>query len=462
MSERRAKTGRGRAGAAKINFETASAETRGIDSVPSVTTPDEKDAAAKAEADWVPAGERPLWSDIISDETLDVHFQPIISLKKKSIIGVEALARPKEGGTGRTVTPLELFAWAARNGKTVDLDRLCRRKALNAFSPMADTPQKPLLFLNFESSVLDQGVLGSGVLTKAVRDAGLSPSEIVIEINESKVVDMEALRNFVDVHRAQGFLFALDDLGAGFSNLARIGPLKPEILKLDRALISDIEKDFHKQEVFKSLVGLGRRVGSLILAEGVETEEEVSTCVELGADLVQGYYFGRPAAPDRISMEVIDAHLNHAAEKQKKRAAERLAQRRLEIDMRVNLMEGMVAEMSSRTYPCFPETMEHLALRSKDIECLYVLDSFGLQVTPTVTAPSMDAKPWTRLFYPATKGADHSSKEYFYALSDGGPRFYTTEAYLSLASGKLCRTLSCRFTDADASPFILCLDIDVA
>src|SRR5690606_5370554 len=68
------------------------------------------------------------------------HFQPIISIKQKSIIGVEALARPRDGETGRTVTPMELFARAARLGRTVDLDRLCRRKALKAYSPMADTP----------------------------------------------------------------------------------------------------------------------------------------------------------------------------------------------------------------------------------------------------------------------------------------------------------------------------------
>ena len=417
--------------------------------------------------DWTGIGDKPsvdapIWADIITDETLQVHFQPIVSLKKKSIIGVEALARPTEGASGRVVTPLELFAWAHRNGRTVDLDRLCRRKALDAFSPMSDSPQKPLLFLNFESSVLDQGVLGSGVLAKAVHDAGLSPSEIVIEINESKVLDMQALQDFVENHRKQGFLFALDDLGAGFSNLARIGPLKPEILKLDRSLVIGIENDFHKQEVFKSLVGLGRRVGSLILAEGVETEEEVSTCVDLGADLVQGYYFGRPAASDRLSFDLIDAHLNDAAAKQQQRAAQRLIQRRRELDQRTELMEGMVAEMSGTAYPDFPRTMMHLSARAATIECLYVLDSLGLQVTPTVTAPSLEAKPWTRLFYPAIKGADHSSKEYYYALEEGDHRLYATEAYLSLATARQCRTLSCRFRDAEGSPYILCLDISVA
>ncbi|MDB5047698.1 MAG: putative signaling protein [Fibrobacteres bacterium] len=413
-------------------------------------------------SDWLAADTKPVWAHILAEETLEVHFQPIVSLKKRAIIGVEALARPTDGESGRPVTPLELFAWAGRNGRTVDLDRLCRRKALDAYSPMADTPQAPLLFLNFESSVLDQGVLGSGVMSKAVRDAGLTPDQIVIEINESKVVDMGALQEFVEIHRAQGFLFALDDLGAGFSNLARIGLLKPEVLKIDRVMVEGIEKDFHKQEVFKSLVGLGRRVGSLILAEGVETEAEVSTCVDLGADLVQGFYFGRPAAPDRLSMDLIDLHLNDAATKQHLRARERLVQRRLETDMRVNLMEELVAEMSGAGYPHFPETMEQLVLSSRAIECIYVLDGMGLQVTQTVTAPSMDAKPWTRLFYPAVKGADHSSKEYYYALVEGGPRLYTTEAYLSLASGKPCRTLSCKFSDRNGSPFILCLDIDVA
>ncbi len=147
--------------------------------------------------DWAPESEKPIWADILTQETVDIHFQPVVSLKKKCVIGVEALARPREVGTGKPVTPLELFAWADRSGRTLDLDRLCRRKALHAFSPMADTPQAPLLFLNFESSVLDQGVLGSGMISKAVQDAGLEPSDVVIEINESKVLDLEALQTFV-------------------------------------------------------------------------------------------------------------------------------------------------------------------------------------------------------------------------------------------------------------------------
>lgn len=409
--------------------------------------------------DWIAGAKPDGWESILRDETLDVHFQPIISLKQKTIIGVEALARPSDGDTGRPVTPMELFAWAARQGRTVDLDRLCRRKALKAYSPMADTPQSPLLFLNFESSVLDQGVLGSGLLAKAVREAGLSPGQIVIEINESRVMDLRALQEFVEIHRAQGFLFALDDLGSGFSNLARIGLLKPEILKLDRSLVAGIAMDFHKQEVFRALVGLGRRVGSLVLAEGVETDQELHACMDLGADLVQGFLFGRPASPDRISMDLIDFHVGQAAESQLRRDAERLRKRRERELGRMRLMEGMAAGLSGMPPADFAGTLETLALRSADIECLYVLDSSGLQATPTVAAPALEARALSRIFHPAAIGSDHASKEYFYALSDGAARIHSTEAYLSMASGKLCRTLSAAFADRDGVRFILCLDM---
>lgn len=450
MTKRKASSGRGAPSPAENAMTSAEPMPGSLD-------------GPAAGGDWSPrSGESPAWESVLAAGSLEIHFQPIISLKQKSIIGVEGLARPKEPGSDRPIQPLDLFAWAARRGRTVELDRLCRRRALASFSPMADAPQAPLLFLNFESSVLDQGVLGSGALSRAVREAGLAPDRIVIEINESKVVDVGALARFVEAHRAQGFLFALDDLGAGFSNLDRIGLLKPEILKLDRALVTGIESDFHKQELFKSMVGLGRRLGSLILAEGVETEAEVSACVDLGADLVQGFFFGRPSAADRLSLELVDSHLSEAAEKQRKRAAERLKRDRAERVARVELMLGLVSELALCRYPGYAGLLDELIARSSAIECLYVLNPEGLQVTPTVAAPSMAAAPRSRLFQPAAQGTDHSSKEYFYGLSEGRHPLYATEPYLSLASGKACRTLSCRFQDADGNPFILCLDIGVA
>lgn len=411
-------------------------------------------------ADLSPEASSKSLTAILARKHLDMHFQPIISLKKKAILGVEALARPTAPGTGRSISPLDLFAMAAHDGRTLELDRLCRSEALRTFSPMVDVPQPPLLFLNFESSVLDLGVVGSGALSRAVRDAGLTPQDVVIEINESKVQDVAALQLFVEIHRKQGFLFALDDLGTGFSNLARITTLRPEILKLDRSLIMGISADYYKQEVFKSLVGLGRRVGALILAEGVETDEELSTCVDLGADLVQGFFFGRPTAPNMFSMDSLDSHLSLASHTQRLRAAERLGSQREEMRRRQALQVKLAEEIQGLAFDGFEPALHGMATASSDIECLYIIDVNGIQVTDTVAIVREGSRPLTRLFYPAQKGADHGSKEYYFALVDGGLTRYTTEAYLSMASGKLCRTLTCRFEAKDGTPFIFCLDLN--
>ena len=415
--------------------------------------------ASATRPDWV-AGDAYSMDDILRRDALDIHFQPIVSLKTKTILGVEALARPVDGRSGRPIPPLAWFAWAERWGKTLEVDRLCRRHALKSFVPLAEKSAAPLLFLNFECSVLDQGVLGSGVLSQTVKEAGLEPRNVVIEINESRVIDVAALQRFVEARRAEGFLIALDDIGAGFSNLPRIALLKPEILKLDRALVAGVEADYHKQEVFKSLVGLGQRVGALVLAEGAETEEEVSACVDLGADLVQGFYFGRPASVENLSLEAVGDRLAFSSASQKKRAVERLRLRRAEMENHYSLLSALVLELTASSQPVFDGVLERLASAAPEIECVYILDARGIQVTPTALSPSMRRNPPSRLFQPAQKGTDHSSKEYFFALLDGELSRYTTDAYLSLASGKRCRTLSCRFADPDGTLFVLCLDVN--
>jgi len=118
--------------------------------------------------------------------------------------------------------------------------------------------------------------VGSGHLLKQVRQFNLNPNNVAIEIIESRVNDTGALNEFISRHREYGFLFALDDIGSGYSNLDRITITEPDLLKIDRSLISQIDINYHKQEVLKSLVNLARRIGALVVAEGVEREEDTT------------------------------------------------------------------------------------------------------------------------------------------------------------------------------------------
>ena len=116
----------------------------------------------------------------------------------------------------------------------------------------------------------------------------------MIEINETKVQDNAALKRFAETYREFGFMIALDDVGTGFSNMDRILLIKPDIIKIDMSLIRNIHNDYYKQGVFKSLVNMSNKIGALVVAEGVETEEEAIQILRLGGHMIQGYFFSKP------------------------------------------------------------------------------------------------------------------------------------------------------------------------
>lgn len=397
-------------------------------------------------------------ASILGHGELAIHFQPIISLKQKRMIGLEALARPEGTDVGRT------FAMAQAQGCLLELDRLCRHRALEGYAGLLEgglATAEPLLFLNFEASVIDHGVVGSGALLQATRAAGVSPRNVVLEINESLVRNGKALRHFVEDHRQHGFLIALDDLGAGHSNLGRIAELRPQIIKLDRSLISGMDRDFVKQETVKSLARLGNCIGALVLAEGVETLEDVNACAVLGIDLFQGFVFGRPLPADRLPLDIEaqDPLLHAASRSLRQQTVSRLQERRtvgrlleaLAIQGRSSLMDQPVDQ--------FDAVLAALAAEAANVEAVYLLDHDGQQLGSTHLGLASEAVP-NRLFSPSSNGTDHSCKDYFFSLVDTGLERFTTDSYISMATGNLCRTVSMRVNHTQGSTYVLCLDIN--
>ncbi len=387
---------------------------------------------------------------LLRNEALDVHFQPILSLKQKAIVGLEALARP------HTMNVCELFRQATEADRLLEVDRLCRRKAMENYSHLHRTNEvRPLLFFNFETSILDDGIVGSGAVLAAAQNAGLKTSEIVIEVNESKVTDIHALVRFVEHHRKLGFLIALDDLGAGHSNLSRIVQLRPDIIKLDRSLIDGIDHDFVKQETMRSLVSLCKHIGSLALAEGVETSAEVDTCAALGAELFQGFYFGRPRPLESEETE-LPQRAREASERLRKGAIQSMYARRLEEQHAHDLLEKARRALLRSTPTQFDAVLATLVRRDPSIEACYLLNQDGLQISDTHMG-SENVAPGSHLFAPAQRGTDHSSKEYFFSVLEEGVDRHITDTYISMATGGLCRTLSI----ACCERFVLCIDLKI-
>lgn len=393
---------------------------------------------------------------IISRQLIESHFQPIVSVRKRKTIGLEALARYTSPATGQPVSPVTLFSKAAEQGLSVELDRLCRQTALQNFKSLVRQNPDLLLFLNLDTAVIDQGVVGSGHLMNAVENLELNPHNIVIEIIESKVGRYDGLKQFIKTYKDYGFILALDDLGLGHSNLDRILHIKPDIIKLDRCLVQNLDQDYYKQEICKALVNMSKKIGALVVAECVETMAEAVACLELGIDMLQGYYFARPRKLTGDDVQVCNAQSDLAARHYKERKVANSMLKKRQWSACHVAVNSIVTKLRSVAAAEFDVILKNLIDHYPMLEYVYVLDENGRQVTETI-GRLCDSKTSKKMFRPDCRGTDQSLKEYFLNIQAGWKK-YTTEPYMSLATGNLCITNSTAFRDEKGEVYVLCTD----
>ncbi len=378
----------------------------------------------------------------IKERDLRVVLEPVVSVRQKTILG--RVARIK---SGTDLSGPSSRTLAGREGFSVDFDRWFRGEALSAYK---NAGAHGLLFLGFETAVLDLGVAGSGHLANRVKELGLNPADIVISIRESKVEDRDLLIDFVARHRAQGFLIALKELGEGHSNLERVAALRPDMLQVGEGLVTRLDKEFFAQEILKSLAALSKKIGALLVAEGVATENQALAALDNGVDLLEGPFFSGPAGSVDAIARLADRHRDAAVEKSKA-LKNRVRESERVLSTFVRALTGIAAAELDMA-------LARLIRENTDVECAFVLSESGVQETETHARPGVVFKR-NALFHPARPGADHSGKEYVYLLSDAFVSRYRTEPYVSQASGNLCVTLSALLRDQSGHTHILCLDL---
>jgi diguanylate cyclase (GGDEF) domain len=225
------------------------------------------------------------------DRYLKAAFQPIIETRNGTVFGFEALARIPGSKCFNNIA--ELFPFAEKIGQLYPIETLCRRQAITSYSSIAQN--KEMLFLNINPQVLVDPEFASGHTRKLLSEKGLTPKDVVLEITErSAIEDFSTFRDALDHYRNQGYLIALDDVGAGYSSLQSVAELHPDFLKVDRSLIQGVNADPIKWALLETFITFSKRIGCRIIAEGVETAEEMHTVVQLGVDYVQGFFVAKP------------------------------------------------------------------------------------------------------------------------------------------------------------------------
>ena len=231
--------------------------------------------------------------EIITLGTLTTHFQPIVDVKSNVMYGYESLARAVDED-GSLIYPDQLFRWAEEGDMLFFLDRACRETSLKT---AAVKNIRSKVFINFvPTSIYDPAhCLQSTV--KWAKQLNFDPKNVIFEVTETEhVEDLDHLKKILDYYKSEGFMVALDDVGSGYSSLNMIAKLLPDIVKVDRAIIDYIDTNQANQSIFKAIIQIARENNILVLAEGIERVEELEFCAREGADLAQGYYFGKPLA----------------------------------------------------------------------------------------------------------------------------------------------------------------------
>ena len=217
----------------------------------------------------------------ISGATFSVLFQPIVDVNLDVAVGAEALTRFKE--RGRSIH--QWLADAESVGLLVPLELALARAAL------VELP-------NLESGLaMAVNVSPSTVLSGRLHEVltGVDLERVILELTEhAKVDDYPALRVALSRWRERGLRLAVDDAGGGYSSFSHILELSPELIKLDASLVRELHTSAHRQALVRAVISFADEMGVRVVAEGVETEAELSELRQLGAHLAQGFHLGRP------------------------------------------------------------------------------------------------------------------------------------------------------------------------
>lgn len=232
-----------------------------------------------------------LLQALINQRAIHALFQPIVDLNDGLVCAYEALCRPQRdlGFQGAD----DMFHTAEAAGMSWELEKLARSVALEA---AANWPRDIRLFLNTSPQVFGDPRFASVIEGELRSVPGLSTDRIVLEITERSEQEFsDNLLKQVQLAKDAGFNVAVDDAGAGTSGLNRMMAIRPQWIKLDRQLVSGIDKDNFKQNLVRFFIHFARMSGVQVIAEGIEHGEELAALIGLGVRYGQGYFLAKPA-----------------------------------------------------------------------------------------------------------------------------------------------------------------------
>ena len=390
--------------------------------------------------------------EIIEKELIEIHFQPIVSIRSKKLYAFEALTRCTF--KGEVIPPYVLFKMAIDANLNLELDVLTRNKSIEKFKKYYLENNELILFLNFEPSLINDfnSEEQNYCFTEAIDKVEIPYKNFILEIKEDEISNTKALKEFCAYYKELGFAIALDDFGTGNSTFDRINVIKPDLIKIDKSLFQDTKNNHINREIVKSIARMGHNLGIRVLAEGVEDEDAICLALKSNVNLFQGYYFSHPVFElDSVLMDKIKLRMNDIGSIFKKMTLDSISKKR-DLVNNYNLLSNKIIEQII-TIDDSEEILKKELINHKDLEAFYLIDvNSSKQIHDTV----IDNK--NQRFVPSKNGDEHYLKEYFYITLESKQGIFLSPNYVSYATGNICKTFAKRF-ELENKSYIICIDL---
>ncbi len=394
------------------------------------------------------AGQRPDAHIIHSHEFRSV-YQPILSPTHQKLVGYEALVRVRR--EDQAISPVDLFAEAARQDQTPALDRHLLHLHLDNFAAEA----KPVwLFLNINPDTCVHPDASLQRLADKCHQNGIHPEKVVLELVETSSNNPEALLAFIHKARSLEFQIAIDDFGVGDSNFERLWRINPLIVKLDRSLLVNAETNNRAHLLLQSLVRMIRESGSLVLLEGIETPAQARIALATEADLLQGFLLGQPDAIANSAVDKSEARLRSVLVDSGEWSLQ--DQQDQNGNLRLLRFEIMDACHELARGQDFRQSCQRLLALTGVSRC-FLLDGSGVQQGNLAHARrDLNRGRFNPLYHSA--GARWEHREYFRNALERPQDINCSRPYVGLPDAKRTVTLSTSlYTEAGAQVF--CVDL---
>ena len=253
-----------------------------------------------------------VFETVIDEDRIDYHFQPIVNAHTGEIFGYEALMRP-QAVDGIKLSPLDVLDIAKQMDMLYSVEHITFWKTLKILSENQDFFHNRKLFIN----CIPNALLSDDEYNDLADKYGVLFDKLVVEVTEENPVFESAINVINKRYREKNAQVALDDYGTGYSNDSTLLAVKPSCIKIDRSIMSGIDKNPQKQHLVANMINFAAQHEIMVLGEGVETFEELETSIALGVDLIQGYVVCRPTAvlmleiPSEIKNRIISFNIKH-------------------------------------------------------------------------------------------------------------------------------------------------------